>query len=82
MMDLCKVEELSYILTGDLKIYLILLCITGNSSRHSCAFCETRKDDRGVWIKDAKLRTVENIREHFEDFEQSGGNKKNVKIFF
>ena len=65
ILDKAQIHETSYIMTGDLKIYLIILHLTSSSSRHPCPFCLTYKDENGVWV-DSPLRTLEGIIESYE----------------
>ena len=69
-----------YSFSGDLKILNILGGLMSCSSKCPCFFCQARYD-KGVWEKDAPLRTARNIMENHDDWLASGGERKNAKNY-
>ena len=62
---------------------MILLHLTGNNGKYSCCYCEAFRLSQGVWIENAKWRTIEEIIKNYEDWEiTTNKNKDKVKDFF
>ena len=75
---LTQVNKLSYLLSSDLKLWLLGLGLGSNSSTYACGLGECRKESkRGKWIKGPN-RTISNICEERRRWllETEGNRKK------
>ena len=75
---LTQVNKLSYLLSADLKLWLLGLGLGSNSSTYACGLAECRKESkRGKWIK-GPHRTIGSICEHRRRWllETEGNRKK------
>jgi len=77
-----KINEMSdSLITGDLKVYNILLAMSNNSSTYPCGFCKSKRHE-GVWEKNSELRTLEDNAKLGEKWKESGANLSKRKEFF
>ena len=82
MIDKVGLNDIPHMMSGDLKIYMILLHLTGNNGKYACCYCEAFRLSQGVWIENAKWRTIEEIIKNDEDWElTTNKNKDKVKDF-
>ena len=79
---LTQVNKLSYLLSSDLKLWLLALGLGNNSSTYSCGLGECRKiSKRGKWIKGPN-RTISTICEERRKWLlETGGNRKKLNKY-
>ena len=78
LLDRIKVQLLeNYRLTGDLKIYNIVVGIGTAASKYPCAFCLSFRDKDGYWVL-AELRTWSNCIQNYFNWQQNGGKKEDL----
>ena len=78
ILDHIKIHMLEdYKITGDLKIYNIVVGIGTHASKYPCPFCLTYKDKNGFWVH-AELRTWSNIVENNSNWQRNGSIKEDL----
>ena len=50
-----------------------------HSSKHPCPYCE---GTAGIWESDARVRTIENIEEKYDNWVNHSGNKSDLKKYY
>ena len=79
---LTQINNISYLLSADLKLVLMGLGLGSNASTFSCGLAECRKESkRGKWIK-GEYRTISSICEHQRKWlTETGGNRKKLNQY-
>ena len=70
-------KAVEFAFAGDLKAICQVLGLQGGSATHFCHLCEVKREEMNMDIRNlGPLRTLQSIE---QDFERSGGIKKNFK---
>ena len=57
----------------------ICVGLGAHSSKHPCPYCE---GTAGIWESDARIRTLESIQENYDNWSDSSGIRKDLKMYF
>lgn len=66
-----------FCLTTDLKLMNIIMGIQSNSATYPCVFCESPRP----FTTKGLVRTLGSLRKLYEEFQNSGGKKKDAKDY-
>ena len=79
---LTQANKLSYLLSADLKLWLLGLGVGSVGSTYSCGLGECRKESkRGKWIKGPNRTINSIIKARQEWIFETGGNRKKLKLY-
>ena len=69
-------NRVKYHICSDLKLLNLVLGLQSSSSKHPCPYCQTDN----LKIIDEE-RTIKNIKDNADNFNENGGKSKNAKLF-
>ena len=77
MMEELKLNKIEFGLCADIKIYLCLIGKQAASCTHPCPYCE----GKASWDIKSKHLTIGSLNDWYQQFLESGGNKKKAKNY-